>query len=107
MDDKQNSELKSLRIGDTIYQTRTTRKFNNRKVWEYPDPTKIVSYIPGTVIALEVQEGQKLKAGDTILVFEAMKMHTKITMPYDGEIVKLHVGLGDKYPKEHILADIK
>lgn len=107
MDDNNKSELKSFRIGDTIYKTKTTRKFNNRKVWEYPDPNKIVSYIPGTVVSIDAKEGQALKEGDTILTFEAMKMHTKIGMPYDGELVKLYVGVGDKYPKEFVLADIK
>lgn len=107
MDDKKERDLKSFRIGDTIYKTRTTRKFDNRKVWEYPDSNKIVSYIPGTVVSINAKEGQHLKEGETILVFEAMKMHTKVGMPYDGVLVKLHVKIGDKYPKEFVLADIR
>lgn len=104
---KDERKLKSFRIGDTVYTTKTTRKFDNRKVWEYPDPTKVVSYIPGTVVSIPAKVGQQLKEGDVILAFEAMKMETKITMPYDGEVVKMHVKVGDKFPKEFILADIK
>jgi biotin carboxyl carrier protein len=99
--------LKSFRIGDTIYTTKTTKKFDNRKVWEYPDPNKIVSYIPGTVVSIEAKVGEPLKEGDTIIIFEAMKMQTRIGMPYDGEVTKFHVGVGDKYPKEFVLAEIK
>lgn len=104
---EENKEFKQFRIGDTIYTTKTTRKFDNRKFWEYPDPTKVLSYIPGTVVSIEVTEGQKLSTGDVILSFEAMKMVTKVLMPYDGEIVKMHVKVGDRFPKEFVLAEIK
>lgn len=107
MEHTEDKKLKSFRIGDTIYTTKTTKKFDNRKVWEYPDSNKVVSYIPGTVVEIIAKEGDHLKEGDTILIFEAMKMQSRITMPYDGEIVKINIKVGEKFPKEFAFADIK
>ena len=40
----------TLCIDGVKYKTLLTEKFKNRKKWEEPDPKKIYSEIPGTVI---------------------------------------------------------
>jgi len=51
--------------------------------------------MPGTILDLKVTEGQKVKAGDIILILEAMKMENEITSPKDGIIAKIYVNKGD------------
>lgn len=50
--------------------------------------------MPGTVLDIKVTEGQSVKAGDVILILEAMKMENEIVAPSDGKIVKIHTSKG-------------
>ncbi len=101
------NELQSLTIDGSEYKTRYTKKYANRRVWEYPDSRKVISYIPGTVIEQYFKDGDAVKAGEPIMLFEAMKMQTKVYMPYDGIIKNYCVAIGERYPKEHVLVEIE
>jgi acetyl-CoA/propionyl-CoA carboxylase biotin carboxyl carrier protein len=48
----------------------------------------------GTVLAVKVGEGDKVRAGDVICVVEAMKMENEITSHSDGEVTGLSVAAG-------------
>ncbi len=100
-------EFHELNVNETTYKTKLTRKYANRRPWEYPDMKKIVSYIPGTVISHFVKEGDEVKAGEPVMLFEAMKMQTKVYMPYDGVVKKFCVVVGERFPKEHVLVEIE
>jgi len=47
--------------------------------------------MPGTILDIKVTEGQTVKAGDLILILEAMKMENEIVSPKDGVINKVHI----------------
>ena len=84
-----------------------TKKFKNRKVWEAPNPNNIISYIPGTIIELNVKPGQKVKQGELLLRLEAMKMQNRIDMPFDGIIKSVNVNVGVKIPKNFLMIEIE
>ena len=46
--------------------------------------------MPGTILEIKVTEGQSVKAGDLILILEAMKMENEIVSPKDGVVNKIH-----------------
>ncbi len=46
--------------------------------------------MPGTILDIKVTEGQAVKAGDLILILEAMKMENEIVSPKDGVVNKIH-----------------
>jgi pyruvate carboxylase subunit B len=71
-----------------------------------PDPKKVRSVIPGTVTDVKVKEGQKVKAGEVLLLLEAMKMVNEIRMPFDGKIKKVNVEKGQKIPKDFVMIEI-
>ena len=56
--EKKIDNLKSLAVESGKYRTLLTRKFENRKKWEYPDEKKILSFIPGTILKIFVNEFQ-------------------------------------------------
>lgn len=56
---------------------------------------KIEAPLPGTITDIKVKVGDKVKAGDTILVLEAMKMQNNIEAENDGEITSVMVKIGD------------
>ena len=50
-----------------------------------------VSPMPGTILKVNVKEGDTVKAGDSVVILEAMKMENDITAPKDGVVKKLFV----------------
>lgn len=47
--------------------------------------------LPGRVLAVRVRVGDLVKAGDTVLVLESMKMENEIVAPRSGVVRKIHV----------------
>lgn len=105
MDDTNDYQI--LVVQGAEYKTKFTRKFINRKFWENPNLNHIYSFIPGTIIDIFVKTGEKVHAGQTLLMLEAMKMHNQVRMPFDGEIVKIHVKKDQVIPKNQILLEIR
>lgn len=50
--------------------------------------------MPGKVIKLVAAEGQAVKAGEVLLILEAMKMQNEITADSDGTVKKFNVAAG-------------
>lgn len=67
---------------------------------------KVVSPMPGTILKVNVAQGQSVKAGDVLLVLEAMKMENDIVAPVDGTVKQLLVSKGSTVDTDQILAVI-
>ncbi|MCR2045657.1 biotin/lipoyl-containing protein [Anaerosalibacter massiliensis] len=58
--------------------------------------------MPGTILSINVNEGDEVKAGEVLLILEAMKMENEILSPRDGKVAAMHtekgasVSTGDK-----------
>ncbi len=89
------------------YKTKLTKKYAERKAWKEPNPNEINSIIPGSVTEILVKEGDKVKRGEKLLIYEAMKMKNIIAAPFDAEIVKINIEIGSKLPKGHLLIMLK
>lgn len=89
------------------YKTLFTQKWINRKKWEEPNPDLLFSHIPGTIMSIEVKEGQEVQEGDILLTLQAMKMNNKLTAPFPGKIKKIHVSAGDKIPKGTLMIEME
>lgn len=50
--------------------------------------------LPGTITSIEVAVGQEVKAGDTVVVLEAMKMQNSIEAEKDGKVTVIAVKVG-------------
>ena len=57
--------------------------------------TNIKSPLPGTITEVKCSVGQKVKAGDTVIILEAMKMQNNIEAECDGVIQQVCVNKGD------------
>lgn len=55
----------------------------------------VKSPLPGVITAIEVAVGQQVKAGDTLVVLEAMKMANNIEAETDGTVVAVCVKVGE------------
>lgn len=63
--------------------------------------------IPGKIIEINIQEGEEMKAGDTLMVLEAMKMENRIQMPRDGIVKKIFIKPGNQVKANEILVEIE
>ncbi len=64
----------------------------------------VAAPMPGKILAVKAETGQEVKAGDVIMVLEAMKMENDIVAPQDGTIVSINVGVGDSVESGETLA---
>ena len=70
------------------------------------DATPVAAQMPGKVIRLLTQVGDRVEAGDGILVLEAMKMEMPVTAPIAGTVSDISVGAGDQVANDQVLAHI-
>lgn len=103
----EEKEYKDLIVQGAVYKTTYTKKYENRINWEAPDENLLYSFIPGTIIDIYVKPKEKVKEGDTLLLLEAMKMQNQVRMPFDGEIVRIHVKKDEVIPNRHLMIEIK
>lgn len=55
----------------------------------------VTSPLPGVIIAVKVNVGDTVKAGQEVAVLEAMKMENSIEATHDGTVTAIHVAKGD------------
>jgi pyruvate carboxylase subunit B len=67
----------------------------------------VTSSMPGTVVDVMVKVGSKVKAGDAVLVIEAMKMENEVPAPVAGVIKAVNVAKGDSVNPDEALVEIE
>lgn len=96
-----------LNIDSTLYKTRISSKFKNRKPYQSADPGNILSFIPGTVLHILIKQGQDVKKGDDLMILDAMKMQNKLKCSMDGKVKSIFVNKGDKVSKGTLLVELE
>jgi 3-methylcrotonyl-CoA carboxylase alpha subunit len=62
--------------------------------------------LPGVVAAVVAKVGQAVRAGEVLMVIEAMKMEHSISAPYDGTVQVIHFAQGDRVPEGSQLLEL-
>jgi biotin carboxyl carrier protein len=62
---------------------------------EFASKDEISTPMPGKVVKILVEEGEKVKAKQPLVIVESMKMENEIKSPTDGEVKSIHFGAGD------------
>ncbi len=101
----ENIKYDEFVIDDTVYRTRLTDKYKNRKKYVKPDPAKLSAFIPGTIRDIFVKVGDEVTRGDELFVLEAMKMKNFVKSPRKGIIKALHINEGDTVMKNQLLIE--
>lgn len=65
---------------------------------------KVEAGAAGKVFKVEASVGQALKAGDTVVILEAMKMEIPVVSPQDGTVASIDVAVGDAVEAGALLA---
>ena len=66
----------------------------------------VTSPMPGRIVAINVSEGDTVKAGDTILTVEAMKMENPVHAPVSGVVKAIYVVEGDNVNPDECLVEV-
>lgn len=81
------------------------------KVIKAPAPSKggavVKAPLPGTVLSINVKVGDTVKAADTVVVLEAMKMENAIHAGKDGRVASIDVTQGDAVPEGGVLITLE
>jgi biotin carboxyl carrier protein len=96
-----------LNINSSLYKTRISAKFENRKPYQPTDPKIILSFIPGTVREIYVTVGQQVKKGEDLMILDAMKMQNRLKCIMDGKVKMIAVNKGDKVSKGTVLLELE
>ena len=67
---------------------------------------KVEAGAAGKVFKIEAKVGQAVKAGDAIVVVEAMKMENEVVAPQDGTVASIDVAVGDPVEAGALLATL-
>ena len=67
----------------------------------------VTTAMPGSIVDVKVKAGDKVNAGDAVLVIEAMKMENEIQAPKSGIVVAVHVKKGDTVTPDESLLEIQ
>ena len=62
--------------------------------------------LPGTITDVKVQVGQTVRAGEVVIILEAMKMQNNIEAEQDGKILSVNVKAGDTVMEGAVLLTI-
>lgn len=75
-----------------------------------PRPTHegcVTTAMPGAIVDVKVKAGDKVTAGDPVLVIEAMKMENEIQAPISGVVIAVHIQKGDTVTPDESLLEIR
>jgi len=67
----------------------------------------VTTAMPGTIVDVKAKIGDKVEAGDGVLVIEAMKMENEIQAPESGVVISVHVKKGDSVAPDETLIEIQ
>ena len=70
-------------------------------------PGDVTTSMPGTIVDVLVSVGDQVKAGDSLLVTEAMKMETEIQAPIAGKVVAVYIEKGDTVNPDETLIELE
>ncbi len=113
------------RIGSVLRRARLLRRESHLDLWmgdehrelEIEDPRTrefaasaagggLVTPLPGVVSEIAVVVGQRVAAGELLMVIEAMKMEHSISAPHDGVVRAIHFVRGDRVPEGSELLEL-
>jgi 3-methylcrotonyl-CoA carboxylase alpha subunit len=103
------------RLADGLLVEQGGRSFRFR--WHRPSAGRgpppeagshlLVAPLSGIVVKVAAEEGQRVRARQTVIVLEAMKMEHSVDAPADGILRRLHCRPGDRVKEGQVLAELE
>ncbi|MFD2212999.1 pyruvate carboxylase [Metabacillus endolithicus] len=97
-----NGQPREVLIKDENIQSTVVSKLKADK----NNGDHIGATMPGTVIKVLVEKGEKVNKGDHLIITEAMKMETTVQAPFTGVVKDIHVTNGEGIQSGDLLIEI-
>jgi biotin carboxyl carrier protein len=119
-----NSNIAEVEVNGTVYQVELQQdeKQSKTPILMRPEPAipksahkfkkkiggtyEVKSPLPGNIMQVFVKEGDEVKRGDKLVIYEAMKMENTIHAEKEGVISKVRVKPGDTILEGDVLVEI-
>ena len=98
-----NNILVHMPFGDVMLELKPRFKMPGTEV----TIGGLIAPMPGKVIDVKVKKGKKVKAGDTLVILEAMKMEHSIKASEDGTVSELLISVNDQVENGALLMVVK
>ena len=98
-----NNILVHMPFGDVMLELKPRFKMPGTEV----TICGLIAPMPGKVIDVKVKKGKKVKAGDTLVILEAMKMEHSIKASEDGTVSELLISVNDQVENGALLMVVK
>ena len=98
-----NNILVHMPFGDVMLELKPRFKMPGTEV----TIGGLIAPMPGKVIDVKVKKGKKVKAGDTLVILEAMKMEHSIKAAEDGTVSELLISVNDQVENGALLMVVK
>ncbi|OMP68491.1 pyruvate carboxylase [Domibacillus epiphyticus] len=93
---------------EVVIKDESIKSAVNAKVKADPkNEGHIAATMPGTVIKVISEIGEKVKRGDHLMITEAMKMETTVQAPFDGTVKAIHVNNGEAISTGDLLVELE
>ena len=99
--DRQAAHLQQLLLQHQKQHLQQLRKQQHLQL-----PVKVTAGAAGKVFKVEASVGQAVKAGDPVIILEAMKMEIPVVAPQDGTVASIDVAVGDAVEAGATLASL-
>lgn len=91
-------ELEPGEKSEKITLQKTTKTISEPVIEDKPEPVGegeiVEAPMPGSIFKVNVSKGDNVKAGDLLMILEAMKMENEILAPKDGKVIDIPVSEG-------------
>lgn len=67
----------------------------------------LLAPMPGTVVSVEVEVGDYVEQGQSLIVIESMKLETTLKSPRDGNVEDVHFALGASFDRDAVLLSLE
>lgn len=98
--------VKTVKVAKTTAPQKTGASPLSKPVVASTGAHAVKSPLPGVILSIPVKVGDTVKASDTVIVLEAMKMENAIHAGRDGKIASVNVNQGDSVLEGAVLLTI-
>jgi len=101
----------NVMLGGRLYETQVLDEralmMAQRKGGLTFDSGEVNAPMPGLIVAVQVEAGQEVSQGQTVVILESMKMQNELKSPIDGVVTSVKVEAGQTVDKNAALVEIE
>mgnify|MGYP002624939170 CR=1 FL=1 len=98
-----NGQPREVTVVDQALEPETPRQLKA----DPSNPAHVAATIPGMVVNVAVQTGDRVVKGQKLLMLEAMKMQTTVAAERDGQVDEVHVHAGTQVETGDLLVSLE